>query len=343
MKICFYVDLSMHKDWRQMLEKIEFYSTDIQVLRELGHEIVLAGAPRMLDFSADLYYAWWWVRSAIPVLLAKIRSKPVIVTGAFDYATCRRELPGQCYLDRPLWQQCLMRSVLRFADASLFVSEYERNEVVDALHVRNPIVLPHSVDTAYYRPVEPRVNERPFFFSVTWTSRENVVRKGVVPMIRAFASFAKVNPDVLLVIAGKPGNYQQELNKLVEVEGVSQRVRFVGMISREEKLRYYQNCCAYVQPTLYEGFGVAIAEALASGCRVITSRRGAVPEVAGQYATYVEPDDVAAIEKALAESIESRLTMDQQMASHHWIASRFSINCRREKLQQIITQVANRP
>ena len=339
MRICFYANMSGHPNWREMFDKIEFYRVDIRLLRELGHDVVLAGRPRDLDRKADLYYCWWWGHSPFALALGALRRKPVIVTGAFDYSTCREEIPGLCYLDRPRWQKAVLRNALRFADANLFISKYEHDEVTENLKVRNPICAPLAVDTGFYIPEKVAESRSDYFFTVCWTAKTNVIRKGVAQTIEAFARIAPEFAGTRLLIAGKPGDYEQDLRVAAERLDVGNRVEFLGMITDEEKLHHYRRCIAYVQPTLYEGFGLAIAEAVASGCQVVTSDRGAVPEVAGGFARCVDPKDVTAIARAMAETKTQSPTDLQRWAGHEWIAANFSLMARRRVLENALRTV----
>lgn len=339
MRICFFANMSRHANWREMFDKVEFYRLDIALLRELGHEVVLAGQPQTLDWRADLYYCWWWGHAPAPILLGKLRRKPVIVTGAFDYSTCRNELPGVCYLDRPAWQKALLRWALRNATANLFISQAEFDEVTAALPVHNPICAPLAIDTGVYRPGRSTA-PRDHFFTVVWSSRSNAIRKGLPQTIEAFARVASRLPRSRLVIAGKPGDYRDAMIAFASSLGVADQVDFIGMISEAEKLDWYHRCAAYVQPTLYEGFGHAIGEAIASGAHVVTSLRGAVPEVAGSHATCVDPFDIEAIAAAMLASVEQPRTPARAEAAHQWIAEKFSLPVRRQRLENILRSLA---
>lgn len=336
MRICFFANMSAHANWREMFDKVEFYRVDIRILKELGHEVVLSGTPGTLDWKADLYFCWWWGHSPLPLLAGKLRRRPVIVTGAFDYSTCRKEIPGLCYLDRPLWQKAVLRTSLLLADRNLFISKSERDEVTSNLPVRNPVYATLAIDTDYYSPGEFSSVESDYFFTVTWTSRTNAIRKGLIPTIEAFASVARKSKHLRLVVAGKHGDYLAELKKLAQGLGVEDRVEFVGMISDEEKLFHYRHCLAYVQPTLYEGFGHAIGEALACGARVITSPRGAVPEVAGDFAYWVQPDNRDEIASAMEMAFATPVSEEDAHARHLWICSNYSIAARRIALKGVL-------
>jgi glycosyltransferase involved in cell wall biosynthesis len=335
-KICFFSNMKGHENWHEMFKKIEFYNSDIQILEELGYEVILANRYENIDWSADLIYCWWWGYSAIPVFVSRILGKPCIVTGAFDYASCRAELPGLCYLDRPKWQKLVIDYVLRNATASLFVSKYEFEEVSQNLRVKRPELVPHGVDTNKYIPLATTDYKSNYFFSLSWTSTTNVIRKGVRQTIEAFARIAPEMPGVRLKLAGKPGDHHAKLQELVRDLGIHDRVDFLGMISDEEKLDHYQRCLAYVQPTLYEGFGLAIAEAIACGAPVITSQRGAVPEVAGVFGSCVDPHDVGAIANEMRNIFANPPTVAYKLAAHNWINQMYSLDARRNHLKGII-------
>lgn len=342
MRICFYANMGRHANWREMFDKVEFYRVDIRLLTELGHEVVLAGRPASLDRHADLYYCWWWGHAPFALALGALRRKPVLVTGAFDYATCREEIPGLCYLDRPRWQQEVLKASLRFASANLFISAYEHDEVTRHLRVNNPVLAPLAVDTEFYRPdlsssATGTVAE-PYFFSVSWTSTTNVIRKGVRQTIEAFARIAPELPAARLKLAGKPGDHHGQLQALVKSLDLQDRVDFLGLISDEEKRDHYQRCLAYVQPTLYEGFGLAIAEAVACGCKVVTSDRGAVPEVAGDFGLCVSPKDVDAIAAAMLQTARAPYDPHKRHMAHQWIQDKYSLDQRRQLLQSILAE-----
>lgn len=324
-----------HANWHEMFERIEFYRIDIQLLRELGHDVVPVGDPRAIDWGADLYYCMWWGHAVFPMIPAKLRRKPIVVTGAFDYATCRDELPGTCYLDRPLWQKAAIRGVLKFADASLFVSKYEYLEVTSNLPVRRPILAQLAVDTQHYTP-DPAVARSDYFFALSILTRENAVRKGVTKTIEAMARMRPEHAGTRLVIAGKHGNAHDELWARVKELGLQHRVELPGMISQEQKLRSYRECIAYVQPTLYEGFGHAIAEAVSCGATVIAAPRGAVPEVAGDTAIFIDPSDPAAIAEAMDRCVADPVNDAVRAHRHARIEEHFSLARRREQFRQIL-------
>src|ERR1043166_3148320 len=205
MRICFFANLSRHANWRELFEKVEFYRVDIQLLRELGYDVAVAGRPSQIDWKCDLYYSWWWGHAPWLAPVAMARGKPLVVTGAFDYSSCRDELPGFCYRDKPLWRKMVLRAMLKIADANLFISRYEFDEVVGNLTVHNPVCLPLAIDAEFYTP-GTHADDQDYFFTVSLQSTANSIRKGLFSTVEAFARLASDRPEVQLFIAGKPGD-----------------------------------------------------------------------------------------------------------------------------------------
>jgi glycosyltransferase involved in cell wall biosynthesis len=340
MKICFFVNLEKHSDWKEVISKVGFYRDDIKILTGLGHEVVVAPRVRDVDLSADLFFCWWWGYSIAPVLAGRLIGRPVIVTGAFDFSSCRQELPGICFLDRPWWKKAIIKTVLALSDASAFVSAHEYSEVCSNLYVRSPRLLCHSVDTAVYYPRSGSERGR-YFFCITWTSRENIVRKGLINSIRAFKlALEKLKPDVKFYIAGKIGDGHADVLELINSLGLTSRVKYLGMISEEEKLLALRECIAYVQPSLYEGFGVAIAEAISCGSSVISSAVGAVPEVTGGLCSYVNPRSVDEIAEQMIIAQDTIVSDQIKRKRHEWMCLNYSVDRRADKIREIISEIS---
>ncbi len=126
-------------------------------------------------------------------------------------------------------------------------------------------------------------------------------RKNLVRLIEAFYSALKQynNPKINLVISGKKGWMYTEIFNKVKQLGLEQKAIFTDYISEDEKTVLLQNAKCFVYPSLYEGFGLPVLEAMAAGCPVITSNISSLPEVAGQAALLVDPTNVAEIGKAI--------------------------------------------
>ncbi|PLX08681.1 MAG: hypothetical protein C0596_05090 [Marinilabiliales bacterium] len=115
-----------------------------------------------------------------------------------------------------------------------------------------------------------------FFFSIgVFKAKKNF--HVLIPVMKHF-------PEHKLIIAGDTkGSYFKELKKLAKKEQVENQILFPGIISEKEKTWYYQNCDAFLFPSLYEGFGLPIIEAMRNGVPVITSNKTSIPEVGGGF------------------------------------------------------------
>lgn len=107
--------------------------------------------------------------------------------------------------------------------------------------------------------------------------------------------------DLQLVIVGKRGwLYEEILAKPKELE-IEDRVTFLENINDEELALFYKNALCYVLPSLYEGFGLPVLEAMQRGCPVITSNISSLPEAGGEAALYVDPKNVSDIAKKIEQ------------------------------------------
>jgi glycosyltransferase involved in cell wall biosynthesis len=122
--------------------------------------------------------------------------------------------------------------------------------------------------------------------------------KNLARLIEALAAIpAERRP--LLVLPGYPTPHEQELRSLAAARGVTDDVRFLGWVSASELDELYAAADCFVFPSLYEGFGLPVLEAMARGVPVATSGRASLAEVAGDAALTFDPEDEASIVSAI--------------------------------------------
>lgn len=131
--------------------------------------------------------------------------------------------------------------------------------------------------------------------------------------IRGFAWALGDRPDWHHVIVQRQGRQSIALMKLAASLGVAERVHIVAGIDQPRLVALYQGAAALLHPSLCEGFGLPVLEAMACGCPVVTSNVSAMPEVAGGAALLVDPTDPASIADALRRIVsEAELVKDMQ-------------------------------
>ena len=135
-------------------------------------------------------------------------------------------------------------------------------------------------------------------------------RKNLERLLDAFARLRDRGSEVHLMIAGKPGWLYQGIFERHQALGLGKTVRFLRNVDDAALASLYRRAAAVVYPSLYEGFGLPVLEALASGAPVVCSGNTSMPEVAGNAALYVDPWDV----EDIAQTIEDLLS-DEQLQS----------------------------
>lgn len=128
-------------------------------------------------------------------------------------------------------------------------------------------------------------------------------RKNIVLLIEAFSRIVlrskTTKDDIDLVIVGKKGWLYDEILDAPKKFNVAQEVKFLDYVSDEDLPTFYKNAFCFVLPSLYEGFGLPVLEAMQYGCPVITSNVSSLPEAGGDAALYVDPLKVDDIKKNL--------------------------------------------
>lgn len=174
--------------------------------------------------------------------------------------------------------------------------------------------------------------------------------KNIEGAIKAFAQFRHHGGTDSLVItgAGAPG-YAHSLRALCRDHGVDGQIVWTGCVQRGELPTFYRAAVATVYPSFYEGFGLPILEAMASGCPVIASNTSSIPEVAGNAAMLVDPHDTpgmtAAMESlAVNESIRQSLVERglNRAAAFSWAGTALETHRVYESVMRANTRAAHR-
>jgi glycosyltransferase involved in cell wall biosynthesis len=127
-------------------------------------------------------------------------------------------------------------------------------------------------------------------------------RKNIPILLEAMAKLAR--PDVALVLAGGKGwLYQDIFNRVVEL-GLEKQVRFAGYIADEELPLWYNSAALLAFPSVYEGFGMPVVEAMACGTPVVAAQSSSIPEAGGEAALYFNPDNVDALTNCLSAVLD---------------------------------------
>lgn len=200
-------------------------------------------------------------------------------------------------------------AIRRQADMVIVPSESAREDVVRYLKVDQGriVIIPYGCEERF-RPVgDPERFEavrRKYGLPERYVLFVGVLqpRKNVATLLRAFSLLVveKLGQDLKLVVAGESGWGLTEIRKMVGSLGLQDHVVFAGSIEDEDLPDLYRGAHLFVYPSLYEGFGLPILEAMACGIPVITSNISSMPEVAGDAAVLVDPRDPEGLASAMA-------------------------------------------
>ena len=151
-------------------------------------------------------------------------------------------------------------------------------------------------------------------------------RKNLATLVRAFGPVAARLPDVHLALVGPPGSDDEAIRSAVDAldEPVRLRVVVHGYVADDVRTTLLAGAAMLAYPSIDEGFGLPLVEAMAAGVPVVAARAGALPEVAGDAALLVEPADVDALAAAMMTvltDIEQRAVL---IARGHANIARFS-------------------
>jgi glycosyltransferase involved in cell wall biosynthesis len=124
-------------------------------------------------------------------------------------------------------------------------------------------------------------------------------RKNIPRLIAAFARIAERVPELVLAIGGKRGWLYDQVFAQVQRSGLAERVRFLGYVPHEDLPALYTGARIFAYPSYHEGFGLPVLEAMRCGAAVVTSNVSSLPEVAGDAALQVAPEDEVALADAL--------------------------------------------
>lgn len=217
---------------------------------------------------------------------------------------CNPKLYGR--LERLFYQNGIRRA-LRQSDHITSVSDATR----DAILKLDPSIS-DRVTTARsgvsqrfrYSPLDRRSRET---LGITPGKRyvltvgQSAPYKNHTKAIAAFAMAFGTSPEFDLFLVQRRGSQTKDLERIARKFGVSERIHFTGPIDEELLIKLYSDAVVLLHPSLCEGFGNPIAEAMACGTPIITSDLSAMPEVTGNAALLVNPNDVEGLAKALQE------------------------------------------
>lgn len=276
----------------------------------LPHVRLTVDLPRKLrQDKPDLIHVQYTAPLACPV--------PVVVT-VHDVSFV--EHPEFFARGRAFQLRLTVRRTARAAACVLTPSQFSKRAILNAfgLPEERVVVVPNAVSGDFRpRPAAPAAAEirRRYGISAPFllTVGDLQPRKNHEGLIRAFAELIRHHPHLPhhLVIVGQDTWYGDRVRRAAARSGLAGRIHFPGFIPDEDLHRFYAACEIFVFPSLYEGFGLPVLEAMASGRAVACSNTTALPEVADAAAILFDPRSPGEMMRAMRD-----LVTDPELRAH---------------------------
>ena len=307
-----------------------FVNQDLQILRQRFDVLAIECSRgvstreifrRVLD--ADATFSWFALGyTARAVLVGRLLRRPsVVVAGGWDVLSMPEIDYGAARGSRGSRRA---RYVLRKASVVLTFSSFSRQAITD-LSGREAELVYLGVDTSRFKPR----GKEPVVVSAGHITKQNLVRKGMETFVRS----AALLPDVRFVLAGRlEPSASTALSAFLP-----HNLELPGYLGDDEFRELLGRARVYVQASYNEGFGLALAEAMASECVPVVTRNGSLPEVAGDTGFYVPYGDA----RATAEAIREALKTDGQAARAR-VEDKFPIERRRDRLLGLLEAILER-
>lgn len=193
------------------------------------------------------------------------------------------------------------------------ISEFTRQTLIDKLHIKpdnittillaaDPIFshISHASDETVLNQYHLTANNYLFFPAHTWHHKNHLAAIKALQILRD-----KYALKPYLICTGGKREAQPYIEKFIAETGLQKQVRFLGYCSRDSIPALYRGALALIYPSLFEGFGMPVLEAMKSGCPVICSNTTSLPEIAGPAALLVDPSDHETMADAMFNIIKN--------------------------------------
>ena len=272
----------------------------------------------------DIVVCWFASLRYIPIAaLASLLGKPIcIIAGGYDVAA--DPAIGYGTMARP-WTRWLGRWLFARARAVAAFSSSAGEEAVANAHVpRERLTV---IPLGFSACPSPAMAKTPIVLCVSNIDQSTVLRKGLLTI----AQLAARMPQVRFILAG---GGDPRMMAMLRAESGGQ-LTLLGRVTDEVLQELYSTALIYIQPSLHEGFGAAVAEAMLHGCVPIVTPHFSLPEVVGPCGLYAEPRDLAGLEGRIRQVLEGRFTPPESPRAR--ILREFPADRRREALLALVS------
>lgn len=231
-----------------------------------------------------------------PVFLTNI---PVVLT---IHDLIHLHYPGRAAFVKRWFYQQLIKPVARRAYRILTVSHYSKQAIIHWAQLpKDQVVVVGNGASAAFTPEGERYSPKfPYLLHVGNNAKPH---KNIARLLKAFAK-ATIDQEIKLILTGE---FSTDVYRLIEALGLVDRCLSRPGLSEVTLANYYRGALGLLLPSLYEGFGLPVIEAMACGTPVLTSEVTALPETAGDAALLINPYDENAISAGIAQLVNDEI------------------------------------
>lgn len=248
------------------------------------------------------------------------------------------------------------KKVLTISNSSKddIIKEYNvasKNVVVTHLGIKEAISFTPHIYSMNELKAKYGLSDNYILFVGTLQPRKNIKR-----LIEAFSKVIKSSirhaqdkkveshqvKDLQLVVVGRRGWLYEEILEAPKELGIEDKVKFLENVEDDELPLFYKNALCFVLPSLYEGFGLPVLEAMKQGCPVITSNISSLPEAGGDAALYVDPEDIDDIAKKITQLVTDEKLRKELVEKGKAQVKKFSWEKTARETLAVLEQVAGK-
>lgn len=339
------LDQLQHIDDHNRYILFEARTSDYRLHNPRWRKVQLPG-PGLLTFRMQAYLPKLLRRCGINVFWAGRQFCPIaapahvsVVLTVHDFVY-RRYPQTMKPSTRLLYLLLIPRSVSR-ANRLVAVSEFVGREL-KRFHPEIPdrriSIVPNAHPGWTLPPDYDSSSRQPFlFFAGNFEPRKNLLN-----VVKALEILQEQGGCPPLHIAGPPGWSNSELGRHIRRSPVFEKVVRLGYLDEGALRREFLTCKAFIFPSVYEGFGIPVLEALSQDCIVLTSRGTVMEEIAGPAARYFDPADPAGIATAIAEVFSTDFAHGQPRLDAEALLARYSWHESAQRLLHVFEEEGNR-
>jgi glycosyltransferase involved in cell wall biosynthesis len=279
----------------------------------------------------------------LPVGMVKTGIKTVVTIHDVIY----KKYPEQySAIDRGIYHRKVAHACLT-ADAIVAISEQTKQDIIQYYQASADKIK------VIYQSCDPIFEQLPSEKLVSEVSLKHqlpqkyllyvgslVQRKNIINLLAAFGLLN--DPDLHLLLVGNGGAYRKQIEQYMQGKPWQNRVRILPNVATRELPVLYQQAQAFVYPSLYEGFGIPIIEALWSGTPVVTTQGGCFAEAGGLYSLYVDTQNPDALAQALQKALTNGPLREQMRNNGLQYVRRFKPDVIAAQMMELYQSLLNR-